>query len=33
MTAFDHYFYALKKILEQTDLYDIWPDFEPQYDE
>jgi len=33
MTAFEHYFYALKKTLGQADLYDIWPDFEPQYDE
>ncbi len=33
MTAFEHYFYVLKKALGRADLYDIWPDFESQYDE
>ncbi|MEM2917008.1 MAG: hypothetical protein QXN63_01455 [Candidatus Bathyarchaeia archaeon] len=33
MTAFEHYFNALKKILGREDLYDIWPDFEPEFDE
>jgi len=30
MTAFEHYFAALEKALERPDLYDVWPDFEPQ---
>jgi len=33
MTAFEHYFEALKKAVGREDAYDIWPDFEPQYDE
>lgn len=33
MTAFEQYFESLKKILGRDDLYDIWPDFEPEYDE
>ncbi|MCX8171232.1 MAG: hypothetical protein N3E47_04585 [Candidatus Bathyarchaeota archaeon] len=33
MTAFEHYFEALKKALGQGDIYEIWPDFEPEYDE
>lgn len=33
MTSFEHYFGALKKALGRDDLYDVWPDFEPQYDE
>jgi len=33
LTAFEQYFKSLKKILERDDLYDIWPDFEPEYDE
>ena len=33
MTAFENYFNALKKILEDENIYDAWPDFEPQYDE
>ncbi|RLI36730.1 hypothetical protein DRO55_02930 [Candidatus Bathyarchaeota archaeon] len=33
MTAFEHYFEALKKALGREDIYDIWPDFEPEYDE
>ena len=32
MTAFEHYFKSLKKILGE-DIYDIWPDFEPEYGE
>ena len=33
MTAFENYFGALKKALGNPELYDIWPDFEPVYDE
>jgi hypothetical protein len=33
MTGFEHYFEALKKAVGKNDLYDIWPDFEPMYDE
>lgn len=33
MTAFKQYFESLKKILGRDDIYDIWPDFEPEYDE
>ena len=33
MTSFEHYFNALKKAFGHNDLYDVWPDFEPQYDE
>ena len=33
MTSFENYFNALKKILGNENIYDIWPDFEPQYDE
>jgi len=33
MTAFEHYFNALKKALGREDLFQIWPDFEPEYDE
>ena len=33
MTAFEHYFNALKRALGQGDLYGIWPDFEPHFDE
>ncbi|HDN05867.1 MAG TPA: hypothetical protein ENF90_02585 [Candidatus Bathyarchaeota archaeon] len=33
MTAFENYFKALKKALENEKAYDIWPDFEPKYDE
>lgn len=33
MTAFEHYFEALKKALGRNDIYEIWPDFEPEYDE
>jgi len=33
MTAFEHYFEAVKKALGQPGLYEIWPDFEPEYDE
>lgn len=32
MTSFEHFFCSLKKILGNDDLYDIWPNFEPQYD-
>jgi len=33
MTSFEHHFSALKKALNESDLYDVWPDFNPQYDE
>ena len=33
LTAFENYFKALKKILGNEAAYDVWPDFEPQYDE
>lgn len=33
MTSFEHYFDALKKALGRDDIYNVWPDFEPQYDE
>jgi hypothetical protein len=33
LTAFENYFNALKKLLENENVYDVWPDFEPQYDE
>jgi hypothetical protein len=33
LTAFENYFNALKKALGNDAVYDIWPDFEPQYDE
>lgn len=33
MTAFENYFNALKKILGNEAIHDVWPDFEPEYDE
>jgi hypothetical protein len=33
MTSFEHYFEALKRALDINDLYEIWPTFDPQYDE
>lgn len=33
MTAFERYFASLKKALGRDDVYDIWPDFEPEFDE
>lgn len=33
MTAFEHYFSALKRALGQAEYFEIWPDFEPEYDE
>lgn len=33
LTSFENYFNALKKILGDKTVYDVWPDFEPQYDE
>jgi len=33
VTSFERYFGSLKKALARDDLYDIWPDFEPEYDE
>ena len=32
MTSFENYFFSLKTILKK-DFFDIWPDFEPDYDE
>ena len=32
MTAFENYFNALKKLCDEST-NEIWPDFEPQYDE
>lgn len=31
MTSFENYFIALKKALGRNNLYDVWPNFEPQY--
>ncbi len=33
MTCFENYFNALKRALGNDKVYDVWPDFEPQYDE
>ena len=33
MTSFEHYFSSLKRAVGRDDLYDIWPDFEPEFDE
>ncbi|PIU59539.1 hypothetical protein COS86_03620 [Candidatus Bathyarchaeota archaeon CG07_land_8_20_14_0_80_47_9] len=33
LTAFENYFNALKKVLGDDAVYDVWPDFEPQFDE
>jgi hypothetical protein len=33
LTAFENFFSVFKKILGSEGLYDVWPDFEPQYDE
>jgi len=33
MTSFEHYFSAIKVALGRDDLYEVWPDFEPHYDE
>lgn len=33
MTAFENYFKALKRALGNEAAYDVWPDFEPHYDE
>jgi hypothetical protein len=33
LTSFESFFSALKKALMKPRLYDIWPDFEPFYDE
>jgi len=33
VTAFEYYFTSLKKVLGRNEFYDIWPDFEPEYDE
>ncbi|MEM2888570.1 MAG: hypothetical protein QXR63_01195 [Candidatus Bathyarchaeia archaeon] len=33
MTAFEKYFASLKEALGKHELFDLWPDFEPEYDE
>ena len=33
MTVFENYFTSLKKAIGRDDLFRVWPDFEPQYDE
>jgi len=33
LTSFENFFNALKKALMKPDMYDVWPDFEPVYDE
>ena len=33
LTAFENYFNALKKLLENDAVYEIWTDFGPQFDE
>jgi len=33
MTSFEKIFVRLKEVLEERNLYDIWPDFESEFDE
>ncbi|MEM2133384.1 MAG: hypothetical protein Q6366_016705 [Candidatus Freyarchaeota archaeon] len=33
MTSFEKLFTRLKEVLEDQDLYGIWPDFESKFDE
>ena len=33
MTCFEKFFASMKKALDRDDVYGIWPDFEPEYDE
>jgi len=33
LTSFENYFSALRKILGNEGAIDVWPDFEPQFDE
>ena len=33
MTSFERFFFALKKVLNKSDVFEIWPDFEPQFEE
>lgn len=33
MTSFENFFNALKKVLMKPEMFEIWPDFEPVYDE
>ena len=33
MTCFERFFDSLKKALGKDDLFDVWPDFTPEYDE
>lgn len=33
MTSFEYYFNSLKEAMKQNNIYDLWPDFEPEFDE
>lgn len=33
LVSFEAFFKALKSVLHKPDLFEIWPDFEPVYDE
>jgi len=33
LTSFENYFRALKKAIGEPETFDLWPDFEPDYDE
>jgi len=33
MTAFEKYFASLKEAMGKSEIFDLWPDFEPEYDE
>jgi len=33
LASFENYFNVLKRILGNEDAYEIWPNFEPRYDE
>ncbi len=33
MTSFEHYFSSLKEAMKQDNIYGLWPDFEPEFDE
>jgi len=33
VTSFERLFKRLKEVLEAPDLYEVWPDFKPEYDE
>jgi hypothetical protein len=32
MTGFEYFFASLKKVLNNKEIYGLWPDFEPEYD-